>query len=87
MKNLIKKYPIFSILITGLFLRILAAIYFGDTELQNEWAVLFHNYKISGTYGFNVVLGDFFAMPKFANSNEAVLPSAFMPPLYFFLFT
>ena len=84
MKNLIKKHPIFLILITGLFFRILAAIYFGDTELQNEWAVLFHNYKISGTYGLNVVLGDFFAMPKFADSNEVVLPSAFMPPLYFF---
>ena len=84
MKNLIKNHPIFFILISGLALRILAAIYFGDTKLENEWAVLFHNYKTSGTYGFNVALGDLFAMPKYAESNETVIPTVFMPPLYFF---
>ena len=32
----------------------------------------------------NVVINDFFADPKFAENNEVVLPTVFMPPLYFY---
>ena len=84
MKNLSKIHSIYFIIILGFVSRVIAAIYFGDTKLENEWAILFHNFKISGTYGFNVALADFYAAPKFAESNETIIPSAFMPPLYFF---
>ena len=85
MKNLSKLYSIYIIIILGFVSRVIAAIYFGDTKLENEWAILYHNFKISGTYGFNVVLADFYAEPKLAEINEEIIPSAFMPPLYFFL--
>ena len=84
MKNLSKIHSLIIILILGFVLRIIANVNFGDTELANEWGVLFHNFKISEILGFNVVLGDFYAAPKFVENNEEILPSAFMPPLYFF---
>ena len=43
-----------------------------------------HNYEISGIFGFNVVINETYAYPKFAEIGETVLPTAFMPPLYFF---
>tara|TARA_B100000963_G_scaffold358848_1_gene384544 strand:+ start:4147 stop:5385 length:1239 start_codon:yes stop_codon:yes gene_type:complete len=84
MKKIITSNQIGSILILGLLLRLIAYFFYADTELKNEWAILFHNFKIFGIYGYNIVLGDFHAFPNFAQAHQEVLPSVFMPPLYFF---
>ena len=76
--------PIVLIIFFSLIFRLIAGLYFADTDLKNEWALLIHNFNTSGVYGFNVVLGDYYAIPKFAEIGEKVLPSVFMPPLYFF---
>ena len=75
---------LFLIISSSIFVRIFAAFYFADLELKNEWAILFHNFKMSGIYGFNVVVNDFYAAPKFASPGDTILPSVFMPPLYFY---
>ena len=73
----------FIIIILGLIGRILAIFIYSDNALENERAVIYHNYKVSGVFGYNVVIGDFFAVPKFAEVGEKVLPTVFMPPLYY----
>ncbi len=85
MEKIKKLHPISFIIFFGLLIRLIAAPFFADGDLKNEWAILFHNFNISGTYGYNVVLNEYFAQPKFAEIGETVLPSVFMPPLYFFL--
>ncbi|MAJ66067.1 MAG: hypothetical protein CMI76_02090 [Candidatus Pelagibacter sp.] len=76
-----------SLLISTFFLltilaRLIAAYFFADTRLDNEWGKLVHNLEFSGILGINVVIDEFTAIHKFANSKDVVLPSAFMPPLY-----
>ncbi len=46
--------------------------------------MLLHNFKASGVYGISVVVNEVLAIPKFAEDGEKVLPTAFMPPLYFY---
>jgi len=62
--------------------RLIAAYFFSDTYLDNEWGKLVHNLELSGIFGINVVIDDFHATHKFANPGDIVLPSIFMPPLY-----
>ena len=85
MKKITYISPIVLILFFSFISRLIAGLYFADTDLKNEWALLIHNFNISGVYGYNVVLGDYYAIPKFADIGEKVLPSVFMPPLYFFI--
>ena len=85
MKKLNISNSIVLIISLGLLARIIALFFYGDAELKNEWSALLHNFKISGVYGYNVVINDYYAIPKFAELKEEVLPTAFMPPLYFFI--
>ncbi len=84
MKKIKKLHPLSLIIFFGLLIRLIAAPFFADADFKNEWAILLHNFNISGTYGYNVVVNEYFAVPKFAEVSEVVLPSVFMPPLYFF---
>tara|TARA_B100000886_G_scaffold339153_1_gene303777 strand:- start:1293 stop:2531 length:1239 start_codon:yes stop_codon:yes gene_type:complete len=84
MIKLISKISIIHILILSFILRFLAFYFFSDENLTNEWAKIIHNKEISGVFGYYVVVNDYFAEPKFAKVGEIVLPSVFMPPLYYF---
>ena len=79
-----KNRIIFAIIFLSLIVRAIAALIYGDKSLANEWAIIIHNFEISGTFGFNVVISEYLAIPKFAVIGEKVLPSIFMPPLYFY---
>ena len=65
-------------------MRLVASLFLADDNLVNEWRVIIHNYELSNTFGFNVVINDFYALPKEANYDDKVLPSVFMPPLYIY---
>ena len=82
--KLTKKFNLNQILLTGLVLRLIAIFFLADEKLTNEWAIIIHNYEISGIFGFHVAISDFFATPKFSEPGEKVLPTVFMPPLYFY---
>ena len=84
MKKLLKIKPIFQIIFFSLFAKLFAAYFYADTELVNEWGVIFHNFNLSGIFGYNVALNEYYAIPKFAEVGEKVLPTIFMPPLYFY---
>ena len=76
---------IYIIILLSLMARVISAYYYSDYNLTDEWAMIFHNFKISGILGINVVMNDYIAIQKFAEIGEKVLPSVFMPPLYFYL--
>lgn len=82
MKIDLNKISIFHILIISFLARIIAAYFFSDQKLENEWAILVHNIQVSGILGINVVLDEFTAVNKLASEGDKVLPSVFMPPLY-----
>ena len=82
MKLEFNKISIIQILFLSFFIRLVAAYFFADQKIENEWGVLVHNLSVSGVLGINVALGDFTAIHRFAEIGEAVLPSVFMPPLY-----
>jgi hypothetical protein len=84
MKKFFKAHPIYLILLISFFARFVAIYFYADTELTNEWGIIFHNFKTSGVLGYNVALGEYHAIPKLAVSGEKVLPTIFMPPLYFY---
>ncbi len=84
MKNILKYKEIIYLLLSSLVVRIFVAYFYSDTVLRNEWSMILHNYQISGIFGFNVVISDSLAIPKFAEIGERVLPTAFMPPLYLY---
>ena len=78
---------IFILISFSILIRLFALEYFSDTRLDNEWGKLVHNLEISGILGINVVVNEFLAIHKFADANDKVLPSVFMPPLYsYFIF-
>ena len=84
--NNYKSY-IFILILLSLASRIFAFYFVSDLNLVNEWRVLIHNLDISGTLGYNVVIDEFYALPKLATKTDLVLPSVFMPPFYaFFLY-
>ncbi len=67
-------YNIPSLLLFSFLLRGIATYYLGDTEIENEWLLLFRNLYDNGTLSFRMFEG---------NS----IPSVYMPPLYvFFLY-
>ena len=84
MKNIFKHKEILFLLLASFVVRVLVAYFYSDTVLRNEWSMILHNYQISGIFGFNVVISDSLAIPKFAEIGERVLPTAFMPPLYLY---
>ena len=79
-----KALTINNLIFLSLVIKIIFAFIFGDSFLDNEWGIILHNFEISGTFGFNVVNNEFSATPKFAEAGEIVLPTVFMPPLYFY---
>ena len=84
MKKFFKVKPIYQIIIISLFTRFFCAYFYADTELANEWGLILHNFNTSGVFGVNVALSEYHAIPKFAEIGEKVLPTIFMPPLYFY---
>jgi hypothetical protein len=84
MKKFFKVKPIYQIIIVSLLTRFFCAYFYADTELANEWGLIIHNFKTSGVFGVNVALSEYHAIPKFAEIGEKVLPTIFMPPLYFY---
>ena len=82
MKLEFNKISIIQILFLSFFIRVVAAYFFADQKIENEWGVLVHNLSVSGVLGINVALGDCTAIHRFAEIGEVVLPSVFMPPLY-----
>ena len=75
---------IYLIILLSFLIKIFAFFYVGDERIMNEWSYIIHNYNFSGTLGYNVVISEFDALPMYAQENDTVLPTAFMPPLYFF---
>ncbi len=73
-----------AILFIGFILRLFAIYFYSDEALTNEWAVILKNFKVTGTFGLNVVQSEFFAFPYVAQEGEEVLPTIFMPPLYYY---
>lgn len=82
MKFFFDKKAIFLIILISFIIKIILSFYFSDQTLKNEWAILVHNFKISGILGLNVFESTFVANPRFGDSGEQILPSVFMPPLY-----
>ena len=84
---MIKKENIFTIinlLVLSLIVRFIFAFFYSDITLENEWGIIFHNYQASGVFGYNVVINEFLALPNLAKTGDVVLPTVFMPPLYFY---
>ena len=84
MKKLKIFTPLSLIISLSFFIKIFAAIYISDPRIINEWSYLLHNYNISDTLGFNVRISEFNTIPLYAEAGDVVLPSVFMPPLYFY---
>ena len=84
MKNIFKHKEIIYLLFISFVVRVFVSYFYSDTVLRNEWSMILHNYQTSGIFGFNVVISDSLAIPKFAEIGERVLPTAFMPPLYLY---
>jgi hypothetical protein len=84
MKKIINSISIFHLLYVGLILRVVSYYFYGDYELTNEWGILVHNKEISNIFGYYVISGENGVQPKLAESGEIVLPSVYMPPLYYY---
>jgi hypothetical protein len=84
MNKISKLNIVYFLLFFGLIARILAFIYHSDSNIDNEWGILLQNFTSSGIFGYNVAVNEYFAIPKIAEFGERVLPSVFMPPLYFY---
>lgn len=75
------------VMILCLISRCVAAFYFADVKIDNEWGNLVHNLYVSGTLGINVDSG-IAAESGFAEVGDKVLPSIYMPPLYaYYIYT
>ena len=64
-------YNVPFLLLFSFLLRSIATYYFGDTEIEHEWLLLFRNLYNNGTLSFRVFDGN-------------LIPSVYMPPLYAF---
>ena len=84
MKKIFETRELFILLLLGFFVRVFAAYFYGEGALINEWGTLVHNFEKTGIIGIFVQLDEFTAIDKLAETGEKVLPSAFMPPLYFY---
>ena len=84
MEKYFNTFSIAHLLTLSLIARIIVFYFYGDTALTNEWEKLIHNKEISGIFGFYVAESEFAAHPKLAEVGEKVLPSIYMPPLYYY---
>ena len=84
MKKISSLISIFNLLVVGLILRLIAYYFYGDFELTNEWERIIHNKQISNVFGFFVASSEYVAHPKLADLGEKVLPTVYMPPLYYY---
>jgi len=84
MKKFFSSLSIYHLLLVSLISKIISYYFFADYELVNEWEKLIHNKEISGIFGFYVASGEYIAHPKLAEAGDKVLPSVFMPPLYYY---
>ena len=85
MRNINISKALFLIVIVNFIVRLIAAYFYGDSRLDNEWGKLVHNLEFSGIFGINVVIDNYTAIHDFAKNTDIVLPSVFMPPLYGYL--
>ena len=85
MLNLLKNFSIFHVVAISFIARIIATYFFADENLTNEWAIIIHNYELTGVFGYYVLENNTFVTPKFAEVGDIVLPTAFMPPLYLYI--
>jgi len=84
MKKFFSTLSIYHLLLVSLISKIISYYFFADHELANEWEKLIHNKEISGIFGFYIASGEYIAHPKLAEAGDKVLPSVFMPPLYYY---
>lgn len=84
MKKFFSSLSIYHLLLVSLISKIISYYFFADHELTNEWEKLIHNKEISGIFGFYIASGEYIAHPKLAEAGDKVLPSVFMPPLYYY---
>ncbi len=85
MLNLLKNFSIFNVIAISFIARTIAIYFFADENLTNEWAIIIHNYELTGVFGYYVLENNTFVTPKFAEVGDIVLPTAFMPPLYLYI--
>ena len=85
MLNLLKNFSIFYVIAISFIARTIATYFFADENLTNEWAIIIHNYELTGVFGYYVLENNTFVTPKFAEVGDIVLPTAFMPPLYLYI--
>ena len=85
MLSLLKNFSIFHVIAISFIARTLATYFFADENLTNEWAIIIHNYELTGVFGYYVLENNTFVSPKFAEVGDIVLPTAFMPPLYLYI--
>ena len=85
MRNINISKALFLIVIVNFIVRLIAAYFYGDSRLDNEWGKLVNNLEFSGIFGINVVIDNYTAIHDFAKNTDIVLPSVFMPPLYGYL--
>ena len=85
MFSLLKNFSIFHVIAISFIARIIATYFFADENLTNEWAIIIHNYELTGVFGYYVLENNTFVTPKFAEVGDIVLPTAFMPPLYLYI--
>ncbi len=84
MVNLFKNFSIFHILVISLVVRLITTYFFSDDSLTNEWAIIIHNYELTGVFGYYVLENNTLVTPKYAEVGDIVLPTVFMPPLYIY---
>ena len=77
-------FTIYNLIIISLIVRFLFVFFYSDNTLENEWGIILHNFEVSGIFGLNVVVNEFIAIPNLAKAEDVVLPTVFMPPLYFY---
>lgn len=85
MRKFFDYLSIFHLLVLSLAFRVVVNYFYGDSELANEWENIIHNKAISGIFGFYIAESEFIANPKLAEIGERVLPTIYMPPLYYYL--
>lgn len=84
MSKLLKNVSIYHLIILSFFLRLISYYFFRDIELVNEWGKIIHNKETTGVFGFYIATGEFTVNQKLAEIGDRVLPTIFMPPLYYY---
>ncbi len=84
MSKLFNSFSIFHLLFLSLIARVVTYYFYGDTILANEWALIIHNYEVTNIFGIHVAVDEYIAETKLAETGDRVIPSVFMPPLYYY---